>query len=182
MAQAIHALLIATLLAPATAFGADRLTAIKEYDQLRCGVIENVPEMSEPVSGKYVGYDVEFCTNMAASLNVKVEVVPLKEVAQFTALLRDQRIDVLVGHTSLQKIAGVAVAPSIPYFSFGDDDVRVIVSPADDPKLSKFVNRFIWDEILSGRQAKLHNDYTGEAPPNLKDRTCGYSSCPWLLQ
>lgn len=174
--------LVVALLFPTTVSAADRLVAVKEYQQLRCGVLENVPEMSEPVSGKYAGYDVEFCTDMASALNVKVEVVPLSENDQFTALLRDQRIDVLVGHTAVDKLGSLPITPSIPYFSFGGDDVRVMVSPSDDVKLAKFIDKFIWEEIKSGRQAKLHNDYTGEAPPNLKDRTCGYASCPWLEQ
>jgi ABC-type amino acid transport substrate-binding protein len=157
-----------------------RLDMIKQYGKLRCGVIENVPEMSEEVNGRYVGYDVDFCRDLGKKLSVATDVIPVPDKDRYKALLLEQKLDIVIGHTAAEEAKDQYVEISIPYFAFGDDDVRLIVTPKGDRQFAKFINEFIWGQIVSGRQAKLHNDYTGEPPPNLKDRTCGYKACPWL--
>ncbi|WP_198032290.1 transporter substrate-binding domain-containing protein [Mesorhizobium sp. LNHC252B00] len=159
-----------------------RVDAIHEYGTLRCGVIENIPEMSEDINGTYVGYDVEFCKDLAKRLGVAPQIVPIATGDEYRALRFDQKVDLVIGHSKPDEAKAKRVTISIPYFGFDDNDVRVIISPVSDTSLEKLINSFVWDQIITGRQAKLHNDFTGEKAPNLKDRTCGYNACPWLTQ
>src|SRR5262249_33961553 len=125
-------------------------------------------------------YDVDFCTDLAKALSVNAEIVPVADTDQFKALLFNQGIDLLMGHVKPSEALNNEVEISIPYFSYRNGDIRVAVSPRGDRKLAKYLNQFVWSQITSGRQKQLHNLWTGDTPPELDQKTCGWSSCPWI--
>ncbi len=79
------------------------LDAVKARDRLYCGVGEAIPGFSErDASGKWSGFDVDFCHAVAAAVlgdRDKVQFVPLTASMRFPAL-QSGKIDVLMRNTS----------------------------------------------------------------------------------
>jgi general L-amino acid transport system substrate-binding protein len=93
--------LAAVMVAPV--YAGKVLDAVKARDRLYCGVGEAIPGFSErDASGKWRGFDVDFCHAVAAAVlgdGDKVKFVPLTASMRFPALLLGQ-IDVLMRNTS----------------------------------------------------------------------------------
>ncbi|MFJ4291174.1 ABC transporter substrate-binding protein [Cupriavidus sp. NPDC089707] len=85
-----------TLSLTATSAFADQLADIKQRGSLVCGVLGTVEpfSFSNPQTREVQGYDVDFCTAIAKSLGVKVE---LKQIAVSARIpeLQQGRVDIL---------------------------------------------------------------------------------------
>ena len=103
------------LLAAAPARAGETLREIRSRAALRCGVSEGITGFSaRDGSGRWVGFDADFCRAVAAAAlgdPERVEFVPLRASARFPALLA-RRIDLLVRDTTwtLEREAGLEVA------------------------------------------------------------------------
>ena len=115
------------VLAAASAFGlfaaqaahaADKLDNIIESGKLRCAVVLDFPPMgSRDSSNNPVGFDVDYCNDLAKVLGVKAEVVETPFADRIPALVSN-RVDVIVGSTSDTLERAKTVGMTIPYFAF----------------------------------------------------------------
>ncbi|WP_331733822.1 transporter substrate-binding domain-containing protein (plasmid) [Streptomyces atratus] len=107
--------------------------------ELRIGIKENQPRLSEKINGKWSGLDIEVARNIAKKLKFKEE--DIKFVPLGTAIreeeLRNRKIDLFVGSYSItpdRKAEGVAFAG--PYLS---TDQGILVSTVDGNPEKTFV-------------------------------------------
>jgi len=97
-----------------TAQAGETLNAVKAHGRLRCGVSEGIAGFSErDASGRWIGFDVDFCRAVAAAGlgdAEKVVFVPLKASERFPAL-EGGTIDLLLRNTTwtLGREAGLKV-------------------------------------------------------------------------
>jgi general L-amino acid transport system substrate-binding protein len=93
----------ALLLAVSPCLAGDTLTSVKGRGLVRCGVASDVPGFAErDASGKWTGFDVDFCRAVAAAVldsPDKVSFLPLSTSARFTALMA-REVDLLVRNTT----------------------------------------------------------------------------------
>lgn len=75
---------------------ADQLADVKARGTLVCGVMNNLPPFgyADANTRELVGYDVDFCKEVAAKLGVKIELKPLSLQARIPELLQG-RVDIL---------------------------------------------------------------------------------------
>ena len=112
---AAAALLAAVLAMPAAA---DKLDDIIASGVLRCAVVLDFPPMgSRDESNNPIGFDVDYCNDLAAALGVKAEIVETPFPERIPALMSG-RVDVGVASTSDTLERAKTVGMSIPYFSF----------------------------------------------------------------
>ncbi|ARJ70215.1 transporter substrate-binding domain-containing protein [Paracoccus contaminans] len=112
----ITALFLATCLAGAAQ--ADKLDDIISSGTLRCAVVLDFPPMgSRGQNNEPVGFDVDYCNDLAASLGVKAEIVETPFPERIPALMSG-RVDVGVASTSDTLERAKTVGFSIPYFAF----------------------------------------------------------------
>jgi general L-amino acid transport system substrate-binding protein len=97
LAVAFGVALVATVASAAT------LDAVKERGTLVCGVNQGLPGFSAPdASGKWTGFDVDFCRAVAAAVfgdADKVEYVPLSASERFDALA-SSKVDLLARNST----------------------------------------------------------------------------------
>lgn len=111
-----------SLLAAAAAFAApshaDKLDDIIASGTLRCAVVLDFPPMGmRDESNTPVGFDVDYCNDLAAALGVKAEIVETPFPERIPALMSG-RVDVGVASTSDTLERAKTVGMSIPYFAF----------------------------------------------------------------
>lgn len=110
-----------TALATAIAFGpakADKLEDIIGSGTLRCAVVLDFPPMgSRDADNNPVGFDVDYCNDLAAALGVTAEIVETPFPDRIPALMSG-RVDVGVASTSDTLERALTVGMSIPYFAF----------------------------------------------------------------
>ncbi|OPY90272.1 MAG: General L-amino acid-binding periplasmic protein AapJ precursor [Syntrophus sp. PtaU1.Bin208] len=118
----ILAIVLASPMGIASGLAGETLDAVKSRGMLRCGVSEGIAGFSEKdATGRWVGFDVDFCRAVAAAVignPEKVTFVPLKASARFPAL-QAGKIDLLVRNTTwtLGREAGLKVQfPGIHFF------------------------------------------------------------------
>ena len=112
----IIALIAGTAIAGAAR--ADKLDDIIASGTLRCAVVLDFPPMgSRDASNEPIGFDVDYCNDLAAALGVKAEIVETPFPERIPALMSG-RVDVGVASTSDTLERAKTVGFSIPYFAF----------------------------------------------------------------
>ena len=97
---------------------ADKLDDIIASGTLRCGVVLDFPPMgSRNASNAPVGFDVDYCNDLAKALGVKAEIVETPFPNRIPALVSN-RIDVGVASTSDTLERAKTAGFTIPYFAF----------------------------------------------------------------
>jgi hydroxyproline transporter system substrate-binding protein len=97
---------------------ADKLDDIIASGTLRCAVVLDFPPMgSRDASNNPIGFDVDYCTDLAAALGVTAEIVETTFPERIPALMSG-RVDVAVASTSDTLERAKTVGFSIPYYSF----------------------------------------------------------------
>jgi ABC-type amino acid transport substrate-binding protein len=107
--------LIAGSSAPASA---DRLDEVVAAGTLRCAVVIDFPPMGfRDAAGEPQGFDVEYCKDLAASLDVGHKILPVTWTERLPAIV-DGQADVVFGGTSITLEGARMVGFSIPYAVF----------------------------------------------------------------
>lgn len=97
---------------------ADKLDDIIASGTLRCAVVLDFPPMgSRDASNNPIGFDVDYCNDLAKALSVKAEIVETPFPDRIPALISG-RVDVGVASTSDTLERAKTVGFSIPYFAF----------------------------------------------------------------
>ena len=118
---------------------ADKLDDIIKKGVIRCAVVLDFPPMgSRDGSNTPIGFDVDYCADLAKSLGVKHELVETPFPDRIPALMSG-RADVIVGSTSDTMERAKTVGMSVPYFAF-----EMVVLTRTDAKIAKY-------EDLKGR-------------------------------
>ena len=109
----------AALLAAATATAhADKLDDIISAGTLRCAVVLDFPPMGSRDAGNNpVGFDVDYCNDLAKALGVKAEIVETPFPDRIPALVSG-RVDIGVASTSDTLERAKTAGFTIPYFAF----------------------------------------------------------------
>jgi polar amino acid transport system substrate-binding protein len=139
---------MATMLTPAAA---DKLDDIISAGVVKCGVMLDVPPVGmRDNDNKPIGYDVEFCQDMAKALGVEAEIVETPAPDRIPAILSG-RVDIGVASATNSLERAKSVAFSIPYQIW---DVGVAVA-ADNTAITKY-------EDLKGKAVGTVRGTTGE--------------------
>lgn len=113
--------LIAGLMAGAVAATpalADKLDDIIASGTLRCAVVLDFPPMGmRDAANNPVGFDVDYCNDLAKALGVTAEIIETPFPERIPALMSG-RVDVGVGSTSDTLERAKTVGFTIPYFAF----------------------------------------------------------------
>jgi polar amino acid transport system substrate-binding protein len=97
---------------------ADKLDDIIASGTLRCAVVLDFPPMgSRDDSNNPIGFDVDYCNDLAKALGVTAEIVETPFPERIPALMSD-RVDVGVASTSDTLERAKTVGMTIPYFAF----------------------------------------------------------------
>lgn len=113
---------LATALVAATAIAgaahADKLDDIIASGTLRCAVVLDFPPMGmRDDQNNPIGFDVDYCNDLAAALGVSAEIVETPFPERIPALMAG-RVDVGVASTSDTLERAKTVGMSIPYYAF----------------------------------------------------------------
>ncbi len=109
-------LMAATVLASAAK--ADKLDDIVASGTLRCAVVLDFPPMgSRDENNNPIGFDVDYCNDLAKALGVTAEIVETPFPERIPALMSG-RVDVGVASTSDTLERAKTVGMTIPYFAF----------------------------------------------------------------
>ena len=109
---------LAAALCLATAAKADKLDDIIASGTLRCAVVLDFPPMgSRDASNNPIGFDVDYCNDLAKALGVTAEIVETPFPQRIPALMSGQ-VDVGVASTSDTLERAKTVGFTIPYFAF----------------------------------------------------------------
>jgi len=113
---------LAAALVAATGFAgvaqADKLDDIIASGTLRCAVVLDFPPMGmRDANNEPIGFDVDYCNDLAKALGVKAEIVETPFPERIPALMSG-RVDVGVASTSDTLERAKTVGFSIPYFAF----------------------------------------------------------------
>jgi len=112
---------------------ADKLDDIIDSGKLRCAVTLDFPPMGlRDEKNNPVGFDVDYCNDLAKVLGVTAEIVETPFPDRIPALASG-RADVIVASTSDTLERAKTVAMSIPYFAF-----QMVVLTRDDTKIEKY--------------------------------------------
>lgn len=97
---------------------ADKLDDIISSGTLRCAVVLDFPPMgSRDADNNPIGFDVDYCTDLAAALGVEAEIVETTFPERIPALMSG-RVDIAVASTSDTLERAKTVGFSIPYYAF----------------------------------------------------------------
>lgn len=103
-----------SMLAAAPA-AADTLDDVVDRGTLRCGVVLDFPPIGyRDANNEPAGFDVEYCNDLAAALEVKPEILPLTWAERLPVIVTG-RADVVFGGTSDSLARARTVGFSIPY-------------------------------------------------------------------
>jgi polar amino acid transport system substrate-binding protein len=109
---------LAATTALTTAAQADKLDDIIASGTLRCAVVLDFPPMgSRDENNNPIGFDVDYCNDLAVALGVTAEIVETPFPERIPALMSG-RVDVGVASTSDTLERAKTVGFSIPYFAF----------------------------------------------------------------
>ncbi|MCF1485142.1 transporter substrate-binding domain-containing protein [Agrobacterium vitis] len=107
--------LTASLLLASNAAHADKLDDVIDAGTLRCGVVLDFPPIGyRDKDNKPVGYDVDYCNDLAKAIGVTAEVIPVTW-AERLPLIASGRGDVVFGGTSDTLERAKTVGFTIPY-------------------------------------------------------------------
>ena len=94
---------------------ADTLESVISAGELRCAVVLDFPPIGfRDANNEPAGYDVEYCRDLAASLEVDAEIIPVTWAERVPAIVTG-RADVIVGSTSDTLERARTVGFTIPY-------------------------------------------------------------------
>src|SRR5690606_41077947 len=97
---------------------ADKLDDSSASGTLRCPVVLDFPPMgSRDAQNNPIGFDVDYCSDLAAALGVTAEVVETTFPERIPALMSGS-VDVAVASTSDTLERAKTVGFTIPYYSF----------------------------------------------------------------
>lgn len=97
---------------------ADKLDDIISSGTLRCAVVLDFPPMgSRDASNTPIGFDVDYCNDLAAALGVTAEIIETPFPERIPALMSG-RVDVGVASTSDTLERAKTVGFTVPYFAF----------------------------------------------------------------
>jgi polar amino acid transport system substrate-binding protein len=97
---------------------ADKLDDIIASGTLRCAVVLDFPPMgSRDADNNPIGFDVDYCNDLAKALGVKAEIVETPFPERIPALMSG-KVDVGVASTSDTLERAKTVGFSVPYFAF----------------------------------------------------------------
>ncbi len=117
----------------ATAAVADKLDDIIASGVLRCAVVLDFPPMgSRDADNNPVGFDVDYCNDLAKALGVTAEIVETPFPDRIPALVSG-RADVGVASTSDTLERAKTIGFSIPYFAF-----QMVVLTREDTGIADF--------------------------------------------
>lgn len=112
---------------------ADKLDDIIESGKLRCAVTLDFPPMgSRDAQNNPVGFDVDYCNDLAKVLGVTAEVVETPFPDRIPALVSG-RADVIVASTSDTLERAKTVGMTVPYFAF-----QMVVLTREDTGINKY--------------------------------------------
>ncbi len=112
---------------------ADKLDDIIASGVLRCAVVLDFPPMgSRDADNNPVGFDVDYCNDLAAALGVTAEIVETPFPDRIPALVSG-RADVGVASTSDTLERAKTIGFSIPYFAF-----QMVVLTREDTGIADF--------------------------------------------
>ena len=117
--------LLSKMLAPVTAAvlllgtagqaSADKLDDVIDEGVLRCGVVLDFPPIGyRDANNEPAGFDVDYCKDLAAALEVDFEILPLTWAERFPVIVTN-RADVVFGGTSDTLARAKTVGFTIPY-------------------------------------------------------------------
>jgi hydroxyproline transporter system substrate-binding protein len=110
--------LLFAALATTGAAKADKLDDIIASGKLRCAVVLDFPPMgARNAANEPIGFDVDYCNDLAKALGVKAEIVETPFPDRIPALVSG-RVDVGVASTSDTLERAKTVGFSVPYFAF----------------------------------------------------------------
>ncbi|CAN1502023.1 HisJ ABC-type amino acid transport/signal transduction systems, periplasmic component/domain [Burkholderiaceae bacterium] len=113
----------------------DKLDSIIESGKLRCAVVLDFPPMgSRDASNNPIGFDVDYCNDLAKVLGVKPEIVGTSFADRIPALVSN-RVDIVAGSTSDTLERAKTVGMSIPYFAF-----TMVVLTREDKKITNYAD------------------------------------------
>lgn len=114
MIKKLLCLATASLLMASTV-SADTLDDVIDRGTLRCGVVLDFPPIGyRDANNEPAGFDVEYCNDLAAALEVGVELLPLTWAERLPVIVTG-RADVVFGATSDSLARARTVGFSIPY-------------------------------------------------------------------
>ncbi len=103
------------LLAGINTASADKLDDVIDEGVLRCGVVLDFPPIGyRDANNEPAGFDVDYCKDLAAALEVKFEILPLTWAERLPVIVTN-RADVVFGGTSDSLARAKTVGFSIPY-------------------------------------------------------------------
>jgi polar amino acid transport system substrate-binding protein len=118
---------------PAGLAQADKLDEIIASGVLRCAVVLDFPPMgSRDANNEPIGFDVDYCKDLAAALGVTPEIVETPFPDRIPALVSG-RADVGVASTSDTLERAKTIGFSIPYFAF-----QMVVLTREDTGIENF--------------------------------------------
>lgn len=132
LAVALSVVLTPLFIAPAHA---DKLDDIIGSGKLRCAVTLDFPPMGfRDESNKPVGFDVDYCHDLAKVLGVEAEVVETPFSDRIPALM-SARADVIVASTSDTLERAKTVGLTVPYFAF-----QMVVLTRDNTGINSYAD------------------------------------------
>ncbi len=109
------ALACVTALAICTPVLADKLDDVIDEGVLRCGVVLDFPPIGyRDANNEPAGFDVDYCNDLAAALEVEAEIIPVTWAERLPVIVTN-RADVVFGGTSDSLARAKTVGFSIPY-------------------------------------------------------------------
>ncbi len=118
MQRAIMTLIAAVILLPAAIASGDQLDNVIKKGLLNCGVVLDFPPMGYfDKNNKPAGFDVDYCSDLAEALGVKVKILNLTWGDRIPSLISG-KTDVVIGSTSDTLERAKSVGFSYPYFVF----------------------------------------------------------------
>jgi polar amino acid transport system substrate-binding protein len=124
---------LAASAALATSVQADKLDDIIASGTLRCAVVLDFPPMgSRDANNEPVGFDVDYCNDLATALGVEAEIVETPFPERIPALMGG-RVDVGVASTSDTLERAKTVGFTVPYFAF-----EMVVTSNDNAGIKSF--------------------------------------------
>ncbi|MBW6417806.1 transporter substrate-binding domain-containing protein [Celeribacter sp. PS-C1] len=114
----LPAALLAVTAVAGTAAQADKLDDVISSGKLRCAVVLDFPPMGmRDENNEPIGFDVDYCNDLAAALGVEAEIVETPFPERIPALMSG-RVDVGVASTSDTLERAKTVGFTVPYFAF----------------------------------------------------------------
>ena len=112
---AYASLALSLALTTGTAAQADKLDDVIDNGKVRCGVVLDFPPIGyRDANNEPAGFDVDYCKDLAAAMDVDYEIIPLTWAERLPSIVSN-RADVVFGGTSDTLERAKTVGFTIPY-------------------------------------------------------------------